>query len=119
VRVLCRECREAYDASPEQLAEIGVRHPGRPVELYRSVGCPACSQTGYHGRLAIFELMLVDDEIRNMVSSNIDSKTIKHKAVSNGMGTLRADGARKVLSGLTSIAEVLRATEEEGTVAQI
>jgi len=119
VRVLCGECREAYEATPEELAEIGVSHPGRPVELYRPVGCQACSQTGYHGRLAIFELMLVDDEIRNMVSSNIDAKTIKHKAVSNGMGTLRADGARKVLKGITSVAEVLRATEEEGTVAQI
>jgi len=119
VRVLCKDCRESYEATPENLAEIGVRHPGRPVTLYRAKGCPACSQTGYHGRLGIFELMLVDDQIRGMVSGNIDSKTIKKKAVSNGMGTLRADGARKVLSGATSIAEVLRATEEEGTVAQI
>jgi general secretion pathway protein E len=119
VRVLCLECRERYEATPEQLAEIGVRHPGRPVELFRAVGCPACSHSGYRGRLGIFELMLVDDEIRGMVSTNVDAKTIKHKAVSNGMGTLRADGARKVLTGVTSIAEVLRATEEEGAVAQI
>ena len=64
-------------------------------------------------------LHLAHDEIRGMVSGSIDSKTIKQQAVSNGMGTLRTDGARKVLSGITSIAEVLRATEEEGTVAQI
>jgi general secretion pathway protein E len=64
-------------------------------------------------------MMLVDDEIRAMVSKNVDSKTIKQQAVSNGMGTIRQDGARKVLDGVTSIAEVLRATEEEGTVAQI
>ncbi len=85
----------------------------------RAVGCRECNETGYHGRLGIFEMMLVDDEIRSMVSGNIDSKTIKHKAVSKGMGTLRADGARKVLEGLTSVAEVLRATEEEGAVAQV
>jgi general secretion pathway protein E len=63
--------------------------------------------------------MLVDDDIRALVSQNIDAKTIKRKATSKGMRTLRADGARKALQGITSIAEVLRATEEEGAVAQI
>ncbi|MEZ4216694.1 MAG: type II secretion system ATPase GspE [Myxococcota bacterium] len=119
VRVLCNECKEAYEATPEELSEIGVRHPGRPVKLFRPVGCATCSYSGYRGRLGIFELMLIDDEIRDMVTKNVDSKTIKHKAVSKGMGTLRGDGARKVLRGITSIAEVLRATEEEGAVAQI
>jgi general secretion pathway protein E len=119
VRVLCNECRKPYEATAEELAEIGVRHPGRPVRVYAAEGCAACSYSGYHGRLGIFELMLVDDEIRAMVSKNVDSKTIKAQAVSKGMGTLRADGARKVLKGLTSVAEVLRATEEEGSVAQI
>jgi general secretion pathway protein E len=83
------------------------------------VGCTACNQTGYRGRLGIFEFMLVDDDIRGMVTGNVDSKTIKAKAVSKGMASLRADGARKVLQGVTSVAEVLRATEDEGAVAQI
>jgi general secretion pathway protein E len=69
--------------------------------------------------MGIFELMMIDDEIRSMVSRNIDSKTIKKAAVSKGMGTLRIDGARKVLRGITSVAEVIRATEEEGAIAQI
>ena len=64
-------------------------------------------------------MMLIDDELRSMVSTNIDSKTIKHRAVNKGMGTLRLDGSRKVIDGTTSVAEVIRATEEEGTVAQI
>ena len=118
VRVLCTECREKYTASEEELREIGVR-ADRPVEVYRSVGCPRCNQTGYHGRLGIFELMMIDDDIRALVAKSIDAKTIKQQAVSKGMGTLRQDGARKVLSGITSVAEVLRATEEEGAVAQI
>jgi general secretion pathway protein E len=63
--------------------------------------------------------MHVDDEIRALVSQNVDSKTIKNQAVSKGMHALRKDGARKVLSGVTSIAEVLRATEDEAVVAQI
>jgi len=63
--------------------------------------------------------MTIDDEIRGLISQNVDSKSIKAAATAKGMGTLRADGARKVLSGVTSVAEVIRATEEEGAVSQI
>ena len=120
VRLLCLECREAYEPSDEELDEVGIdRAAATGHQLYRSRGCAACNHSGYHGRIGIFEMMLVDDEIRAMVSKNVDSKTIKHRAVSNGMGTIRQDGARKVLDGVTSIAEVLRATEEEGSVTQI
>ncbi len=119
VRVLCKECREEYEASNEELMEIGVRPPERPVKVYRPQGCANCNYTGYRGRLGIFELMLVDDDIRALVSQNIDSKSIKRKAQQKGMQSLRADGARKVLRGITSVAEVLRATEEEGVVAQV
>lgn len=119
VRVLCTQCREAYTTTDEELREIGVKPPGRPVTLYRGVGCATCSHTGYRGRIGIFELMMVDDEIRNLVSTNVDAKTIKAAAMRKGMGTLRADGARKVLAGTTSVAEVIRATEEEGAAAQV
>lgn len=119
VRVLCTDCREAYVTAPEELQEIGVKPPDRDVTLYKAVGCAACNYTGYRGRMGIFELMMIDDEIRSMVSKNIDSKTIKKAAVGKGMGTLRVDGARKVLRGITSVAEVIRATEEEGSIAQI
>ncbi|MBK7947793.1 MAG: type II secretion system ATPase GspE [Deltaproteobacteria bacterium] len=119
VRVLCKGCKEAYTATDEELREIGIKPPGRPVTLYRGVGCPACSHTGYRGRLGIFELMQIDDEIRGLLTQNVDAKTIKATAMRKGMGTLRADGARKVLSGVTSVAEVVRATEEEGSAAQV
>jgi len=119
VRILCLECREAYTTTDEELREIGVKPPGRPVTLYRASDCPACSHTGYHGRIGIFELMAIDDEIRALISQNVDSKTIKAAATRKGMGTLRADGARKVLAGRTSVAEVIRATEEEGSIGQV
>jgi general secretion pathway protein E len=119
VRILCRECRVAAEADAAELREIGVRPPDRPIQVFHAKGCAACNYTGYRGRVGIFELMLVDDDIRGLVSQNIDSKTIKQTATRKGMRTLRADGARKVLQGITSIAEVLRATEEEGSVAQI
>jgi general secretion pathway protein E len=119
VRVLCKDCREAYEASREELVEIGVKPPAKPVRVYRPEGCAGCNYTGYRGRVGIFELMLVDDDLRAMVSQNVDSKSIKQKAQQKGMHTLRTDGARKVLQGITSVAEVMRATEEEGVVAQV
>ena len=119
VRVLCPHCREAYRASPEELEEMGVQPSDQPVTLHRATGCAECANTGYQGRLGIFELMVIDDEIRALLSSNTDSKTIKRQAVSKGMVTLRGDGTRKVLEGITSLAELLRATEEEGSIDQI
>ena len=119
VRVLCPHCRESYTAPDNELRELGVRPGQGAVTLYRAMGCAACNQTGYHGRVGIFEIMLVDDEIRGMVSTNVDSKTIKKAAVAKGMGTLRQDGARKALRGISSVAEVMRATEEEETIVQI
>ncbi len=119
VRVLCKSCKESYSAADEELREIGIKPPGRPVTLFRGVGCPACSHTGYRGRIGIFELMQIDDEIRGLLTQNVDAKTIKATAMRKGMGTLRADGARKVLAGTTSVAEVIRATEEEGSAAQV
>ena len=118
VRQLCEQCREAYVPEPEELAEIGLKDTGGRT-IYRATGCPTCHHTGYLGRVAIFELMLVDDDIRHLATQNVDAKTIKKQAIANGMGTLRSDGARKVLEGVTSIEEVLRATEEEGIVAEV
>jgi general secretion pathway protein E len=119
VRLLCLHCRESYTAPDNELRELGVQPGQGPITLYRAVGCASCNQTGYYGRVGIFEIMLVDDEIRGMVSTNVDSKTIKKAAAAKGMGTLRQDGARKALRGISSVAEVMRATEEDELVVQI
>ena len=76
-------------------------------------GCDACNKTGYRGRKGIYELMLLDDEMRQLILKNVDSGTIKKSAVSKGMKTLMDDGAKKVLRGWTSIAEVLSVTQED------
>jgi general secretion pathway protein E len=119
VRTLCPDCKVPYEATREELLEIGVNPGERSFRLYRPEGCAGCNYTGYRGRIGIFELMQVDDQVRAMVSQNVDSKQIKSQAIRSGMHPLRADGARKVLAGFTSVAEVLRATEEEAAVAQI
>jgi general secretion pathway protein E len=118
VRVLCTQCREPYDATTEELAELGLRS-SHQVQVYRPGSCERCNYTGYRGRLGIFELMLIDDAIRELVAQNVDAKRIKRQAIVSGMRALRVDGARKVLRGATSVAEVLRATEEENVVAEI
>jgi general secretion pathway protein E len=119
VRVLCSGCREPYEPTAEELAELGVRPPPKPISVYRPGSCERCNYTGYRGRLGIFELMMIDDAIRELIAQNVDAKRIKRQAVASGMRTLRVDGARKVLRGVTSIAEVLRATEEETVVAEV
>jgi general secretion pathway protein E len=118
VRVLCPECREPYEPTPAELAELGLRAT-EPVRAHRPKGCHRCHHSGYYGRVGIFELMVLDDELRAMIVQNTDSKSIKRLAVTRGMKTLRQDGARKMLLGTTSIEEIVRATEEEGVVAQI
>jgi general secretion pathway protein E len=118
VRVLCKDCRMPYFPSPEELKEIGLTEKQvREVSggmLYKPVGCDACNNTGYRGRSGIYEMMLIDDDIRQLILKNVDSGTIKRQAVSSkGMRDLMDDGALKVLKGVTSIAEVLSVTQED------
>ena len=116
VRTLCKECRDAYRPTDEELKEIGITQKEVAASgglLYRPVGCEACNNTGYRGRLGIYEMMPMDDDIRQLILKNVDSGTIKKQAVAKGMSTLMDDGALKVLRGVTSIAEVLSVTQED------
>jgi general secretion pathway protein E len=112
VRTICPNCREPYPANEEELSEIGLSTKDVKV-LYRGKGCPACQHTGYRGRLGIFELMVINDELRSAIMNNSDSSTIKSVAREHGMKTLREDGALKVIAGLTTVAEVTRVTRED------
>ena len=89
---------------------------GFPSELsravfYRPVGCEECTHTGYKGRIAISEMLLIDEAVRAEILNNSDAATIQRVATERGMRTLRADGARLVLTGVTSLEEVLAATQ--------
>ncbi len=114
VRTVCRDCARKYIPDEEELKRIGLTLEdlqGR--QIYRPVGCPNCMETGYTGRVGIYEILLVTDEIRNELMKGSDAATIKKVAVSQGMKTLREDAAAKVIAGMTTIAEVLRVTQEE------
>jgi general secretion pathway protein E len=96
--------------SGELLLEEGVKPTQRPL-FYRSTGCEACAQTGYRGRIGIYEMLVISDGVRKDILNNVDSNTITRTAIKQGMRTLRQDGARQVLKGVTSVEEVLAATQ--------
>ena len=113
VRTICADCREEYTPDRESLQSIGIdpdMAEGR--KFYRGRGCPSCLNTGYMGRTGIFELMMLDDRIKNLILKTSDANTIKRRAVEQGMVTLRQDGAQKVLNGITTIEEIFRVTQQ-------
>ncbi len=113
VRIICARCRVEYAADLEYLRAINFPWNGaQSVTLYRGEGCETCGHTGYESRKGIFELMIPDDEIRRMVVSKESSNIIANYARSRGMRTLREDGFEKVLSGTTTLEEVVRVTQE-------
>ena len=112
LRKICQDCKTAYAPSPEDLSRLDLP-PGTQTRLYRGAGCPACSQTGYRGRTGIFELMVLDDEIRRLIGTKADSSAIKQAAISKGMVTLKQEGTERVLQGHTTLEEVMRITQQE------
>jgi len=111
VRTVCPACKEAYTPTPEELEDIGLKGAGK-LKFYKGKGCPKCMNTGYKGRIGIFELMILDEEIRNLTVAKHPAEEIRKKAISSGMVTLKDDGIKKIKSGLTTVEEVLRVTEE-------
>ncbi len=133
VRRLCPDCRVLYRPTDDELRKISIDPPAffagqvriPPIRskytpppkgmLYqaRDGGCPRCSKSGYMGRMGIYELLMMDNDVRQLALKNTDSNTIKQTAIAKGMRTLRDDGAAKVLSGITTIEEVMMVTAED------
>lgn len=120
VRRLCPQCREAKPVMAEMDKEIGLRQyqPEGELRLWHAKGCSACGHTGYKGRSAIHEVLVVDDDIRRRVLNHADAGVIQEEARKNGMRTMYEDGLMKALQGVTTLEEVLRVAEEtpNGTV---
>jgi type IV pilus assembly protein PilB len=106
-RQICEHCKIAYTPPPDALKRLGL-DPAGEVSMFRGQGCEECRFTGYKGRIAIFELLLMSDGIRGLVVRRAPSAEIKALAVQEGMQTLRDDGLEKVLSGVSTIDEILR-----------
>ena len=114
VRVICPHCKEEVFPVPEMLDEIGFHRPGRDGEdhFYEGRGCERCHHTGFIGRIGIYELMIMNDDLRKLTVAKADSTQIWKKALESGMRPLREDGWLKVRRGITTISEVLRVTQE-------
>jgi general secretion pathway protein E len=115
VRVICPSCKTEVFPVPEMLDEIGFKRGDRkngPDRFYEGTGCDRCSNTGFVGRVGIYELMNVNDDIRKLTVGKADSNQIRKKAAENGMRSLRDDGWLKVRQGVSSISEVLRVSQE-------
>ena len=111
VRMLCPKCKESYVPDDESLAYVGIgKEQLEKYVLYRRKGCPACMNTGYRGRTAIFEIMIMDEDIKRLVLKTSDSNQIADLAIERGMTTMLQNGAEKVLQGVTTLEEVLRVT---------
>ena len=115
VRKVCPDCKQATEPSAHELRELGlgevtVNNGGK---FFVGTGCEKCFQTGYRGRTGIYEMMLINEEIQNLIYKRETAGTIKRIALDAGLQTLRMDGARKVLAGITTISEVLRVTQAD------
>jgi general secretion pathway protein E len=115
VRKLCTNCRDPYDPIDGELKLMGItREQIAGKKIYRAgAGCEECQGIGYNGRMGIHELMVLDDEIRNVLLVSQDAKKIKKKAIENGMKTLRDSAILKVLDGKTSLDEALQTTQTD------
>jgi general secretion pathway protein E len=113
IRRICPKCKVPHIPTEFEMQELGLTSLPENATVFKPVGCPNCSQSGYSGRTVIHELMVVDDTIRSLIVRNSDAGTLKKAAVQGGMGTLREDGVIKVLQGLTTIDELMRATHAE------
>ena len=111
VRKLCPYCRKKRLASAEEKRIMHLPEE-EAVEIYEPVGCNLCNDTGYYGRKGIFEIMEVNEELQRFIAEGSDSKNLIHAAKRNGMRTLRENGVRDVLAGITSIEELQKASYE-------
>ncbi len=121
VRTVCPDCKEKYTPTKEELKDIGfLNEPTNPrtreqhkIVFSRGKGCAKCMDTGYKGRIGIYELMIPDEKIRNAIISKSSSDEIRKLAAANGMLTLKDDGIQKIKEGLTTVEEVLRVTQDD------
>lgn len=111
VRKLCDKCKVEDKLLPEQLMDLGfLEDEVKKIKVYKPEGCSHCSNTGYKGRIAIYEVLQINDRMRELILDRSQSKEIKREAVAKGMSTLRRSGLNKIKEGTTSVEEVLRET---------
>jgi type IV pilus assembly protein PilB len=111
IRRLCKKCSQPHSLPESALLEMGyMKDELKGLHIQRAKGCDACNKTGYKGRTGLFEVMKIDEDLREMILTRAQSREIKRKAIEKGMLTLRRSGLTKIKAGITSVEEVLRET---------
>jgi type IV pilus assembly protein PilB len=111
VRKICNECREEVTPTSEQLSNLDLTpEEAADIKFYRGAGCPRCNSTGFKGRTGIHELMIMNDELREVVNRGGSSGELREEALRHGMRPLRISGLAKINEGITTIEEVVRET---------
>jgi general secretion pathway protein E/type IV pilus assembly protein PilB len=111
VRKVCRKCTVPYVPTDYEIKTLNIDpQSAQNATFMKGKGCSDCSKTGYRGRFGIFEIFIIDDEVRKLIYEKVSSSVLRQRAREMGMRTLREDGTRKVLAGLTTPEEVIRAT---------
>lgn len=112
VRTLCKECRTPYQADPKTIELMGLSPDKSPLTLYKAVGCPHCYQQGYQGRMGIYELIQIDNDLRNGIHNHASTTELEHLARKQSY-SIRHNGFEQVKKGITTIDEILRVTKED------
>jgi general secretion pathway protein E len=112
VRTICEECSAEATYDNDYLRELGF-NPPPGTKLYKGKGCDTCRHTGYRGRRAIFEVCVVNENLRRMVIRKETGTALKARALQDGMESLRTDGWRRVLKGQTTVEEIVRVTQQD------
>jgi type IV pilus assembly protein PilB len=112
VRTLCPHCKKSYVPTKEELEVAGISNADKGLLFNKEAGCRRCFETGYSGRMGIFEILIPNEEIKELISRKVSVSVLNEAAVRAGMRTLREDGALKVKEGVTTVAELLRVTKE-------
>jgi type IV pilus assembly protein PilB len=111
VRRICKKCKREIAIPEEALTTAQMKlSPGEKLKIYHGAGCPACNGTGYAGRAALIEAIMIDDDIRNLIMKKATAREIKLLAIEKGMKTLRMVGLDRVKDGVTTLEEVIRVT---------
>ncbi|MEW8381786.1 MAG: ATPase, T2SS/T4P/T4SS family, partial [Candidatus Thiodiazotropha taylori] len=114
-RTLCPHCKERVPLDEEMWETMitPLRAKNKPTAVCKPVGCLECRQTGYYGRVGIYEMMVINSAIKRLITSDCDINQLRRQAISDGMRPLRLSGAQKVMKGLTTIEEVLKVAPPE------
>ena len=112
LRRICPDCKESYQPMAAELNELNLAEDNS-IKFYKGTGCEKCFDTGYRGRVGIYELMIINDPIRELIYTRKSAGVIKKQAIVSGLATLRMDGAKKAAAGVTTISEVLRVTQAD------